>query len=342
MRLKNVTLGDGSVVAVDADRHGSFQNALQNLLVGDSRFQGRDAGEALAFLVSQLAYTESQAFEKLYQPMQYEQLIPLDFSAGEWADSIRYEMYDYSGQGKRSSPKGDDINLVDIAWAEKSLPVVNGNIGYDYSTEELRRSAFLRKSVDSAKLAAAIDGFRRHMNVVGLLGETLSGFTGLFNNALVPVGNAPTGTWGTATPAQILADINQMIYNVWFNTAYNDMPDTIVMAPSAYNLLVTKPRSDNSDKTIMSYIQENNLVRNQTGRSITFVPGYGLDTAGVGATRRMMAYVKSPNRVVFHIPMPLRFLAPQLEKLRVLVPGEYKYGQTHFRYPKSAYYMDNI
>lgn len=346
MKLMNITLGDGRTVTVDADRFASFQHLVKNVLGVDQAFMaglaGLDAGEAMSFLVSQLAYTEAQVFERLYTPMQYEQLVPISYAAGEWADSIRYEIYDYVGRGKRSGGRGDNINLVSVAYADKTLPVVSGDIGYDYTTEELRRSIYLRKSVDDTKLAAAMDGYRRHMNDVALNGEVESSFTGLFNSATVPQGNAPTGNWATATEAQILADLNQLILNIWTNTAFNDMPDTIAMAPTSFNLIATKPRSSNSDKTILSYLLENNLVRVQTGRSLTIVPGYGLDTAGSGSTKRMLGYVKRPDRVVFHHPMPLRFLSPQLQNLRVVVPGEYKYGQTHFRYPKSAYYMDNL
>jgi len=56
----------------------------------------------------------------------------------------------------------------------------------------------------------------------------------------------------------------------------------------------------------------------------------------------MMAYVKSDTRLVMHVPLALRFLAPQLVGLSVQVPGEYKYSGVEFRYPKSAYYMDGI
>ena len=63
---------------------------------------------------------------------------------------------------------------------------------------------------------------------------------------------------------------------------------------------------------------------------------------GVGSTHRMMGYVKSDQRLVMHVPLPLRFLAPQLTALLIEVPGEYKYSGVEFRYPKSAYYMDGI
>lgn len=350
MPIRRIQLGDGRTVAVDEARFNAFDSLRLNPVLasliadGSTIRQGRDAQEALAFIVSQLAYTESQVFEKQYTPMQYEQLIPVSYEAGEHADSIRYEIYDHAGRGKRTTGKGRDINLVDVAYADKSFPVMNGNIGYDYTTEELRRTAFLRRPINERKLNAAIDGYRRHMNDVGLFGETASGVTGLFNNANVPQGNAPVGAWqtGPKTEAQILSDVNALILNVWSNTAYNDQVTDVAMAPSAYAYIASTPRSANSDKTILQYIKENNIAKVERGIDIRFVPGYGLDAAGAAGTRRMMGYVKSDTRLVMHVPLPLRFLAPQLIGLSVQVPGEYKYSGVEFRYPKSAYYMDGI
>ena len=348
MPTKKIQLGDGRTVEVDESRFNAFDSLRSNsevsrLLIGDGAF-GRDANEALAFMVSQLSYTEAQVFERQYQPMQYEQLIPLSYEAGEWADSIRYEVYDYAGRGKRSSGKGRDINLVDVAYADKSFPVVNGNIGYDYTTEELRRTAFLRRPISERKLAAAIDGYRRHMNDVGLFGAAADGLTGLFNNANVPHGNAPVGAWttGPKTPAQILSDINALIQLVWTNTAYNDMITDIVIAPTAYAYISATPRSDNSDKTILQYVKENNIAKVERNIDINFTAGYGLDTAGDSGSKRMLGYVKSDMRLVMHVPLPLRFLAPQLIGLSVQIPGEYKYSGVEWRYPKSAYYMDGL
>jgi hypothetical protein len=347
MKLKTIQIADGRSAEVDEARFLAFDGLRQHpqiasLLVGDTNV--RDAQEALAFIVSQLAYTEGQVFEKLYTPMQYEQLLPIDYSAGEWADSIRYEIYDYAGRGKRSSGKGRDINLVDVAFADKTFPVMNGNIGYDYTTEELRRTAFLRRPISERKLMAAMDGYRRHMNDVGLYGSTVDNLTGLFTSASVPQASAPVGAWqtGPKTPDQILSDINAAINAVWANTVFNDFPTDIVMAPTSFAYISATARSANSDKTILQYVRDNNVAFVQAGVKLNFMPGYGLDTAGVGATKRLMAYTKNDQRLVFHIPLPLRFLAPQLIGLSVQIPGEYKYSGVEFRYPKSAYYMDGL
>jgi hypothetical protein len=342
-----ITLGDGRTVEVDDIRYHAFDSlrAAQPVILGQT---GRDADEAMAFIVSQLAYTESQVFERQYTPMQYEQLLAgcITNEAGEWADSIRYEMYDYAGRGKRSSGKGHDINLVDVKYGEKTFPVVSGNIGYDYTTEELRRTAFLRRAIPERKLTAAIDGFRRHMNDVALIGETVSGFTGLFNNANVPHGNAPNGAWRTtnaSAPQKIRADVNTLIRTIWTATAYNDMPTCICISPEEYGFISETPISDTfPTETILQWLKKNNLAKTERNIDIDFVPGYGLDTAGAGGTTRMVGFVRDNLHVVMHIPLPLRFLAPQLIGLTVQVPGEYKYSGVEFRRPKAAYYMDGI
>lgn len=344
--LKTITMGDGSSVQVDLNRFNAF-DTLRELSTRIIGTEGRDAQEAMAFIVSQLTYTEAQTFERLYTPMQYEQLIPISHEAGEWAESIRYEIYDYAGRGKRTSGKGRDINKVDVAWADKTFPVVNGDIGYDYTTEELRRSAFLRKSLPERKLQAAIDGYRRHMNDVMLLGE--DNLTGLFNNPNVPHGNAPNGSWLTTQAAAInttgvnaiLQDINSLITGVWVTTKQNDQITTIAIPSNLYAYIATTPRSANSDKTILEYVKEKNVAKLEKNIDIEFVSIVDiLATAGVGNTNRIMGYVKSDQRLIGHIPLPLRFLAPQLVGLSVDIPGEYKYSGVEFRYPGSAYYMD--
>lgn len=351
MKLITVTLGDGRTVQVDEARFNSLNQIRHSapLIMGT---EGRDAQEAMAFIVSQLAYTEATVFERQYQPLQYEQLIPITNEAGEWSDSVRYEIYDYAGRGRRTSGKGKDINLVDVAYADKSFPIVAGSIGYDYTTDELRRTAYLRRPISERKLAAAIDGYRRHMNDVGLYGET--NLTGLFNNANVPHGNAPNAGWialfaaaGTAdlqaaAIAKILSDLNAGITGVWTTTQGNDQITDIVLPPTVYAFLASTPRSSNSDKTILQYLKENNIAKVEKGVDVKFTAGWSLDTAGVGATTRALFYVKSDMRLVMHVPLPLRFLAPQLVGLSVEVPGEYKYSGVEWRYPGSAYYMDGV
>lgn len=306
-----------------------------------------DAAEAMAFLTSQLAYVESTVYEKMRQPMQYQQLVPVSSEAGEWATSVEYDIYDYSGRGKKHSGRSGDIRKVDVAWGKKSIPVSHGAIGYDYSQQELRESSFLRKPLDVARAGAAMDAYERHINDVALSGEAESNITGLWNNALVPQGNVVAGvggtTWALKTPLEILKDINDAFTNLWTTTQFNDIGTTVAIAPTQYAYIATTPMSATfPNKTILQYIKENNLAKVERGIDVEFVAGFGLTGAGSGGTNRFMIYNKRPDRLKMHIPMPLRFLAPQPEGLMVEIPGEYRYAGVNFYYPKSALYRDGI
>jgi len=339
METTTIRTCDDKLVAVDAKRLNAFDSFLRR--DGDKIF-GSDATEALSFMVPQLAWTEQVAFERKYTPTQAEQLLPISHAAGEWATTIRYEIMDMVGQGRRISPTGDDINLVDVGYSDKTYPIMLGGTGYAYTQEEIRQSSYLRRPLDASRAAAAIESYLRHMNRVGLNGEAESGLFGLFNHPLVPVGGSVALNWLVQTPANILKDINALIDAVWNATAFNDHVDTIVIAPSRFSHLQATPRSDNSDKTVLQYVKENNLLTTMTGRPLTIMPGFGLDTAGVGGVKRMIGYVKSDMRLKFHIPLPVRFLAPQFVNYRTQVLAEYKYSGVEFIYPKSAMYIDGI
>ncbi|HHW4670198.1 DUF2184 domain-containing protein [Xylella fastidiosa subsp. multiplex] len=321
-------------------RRRQIADALNPMLLTDARYQTCDATQALAFLVSQLTHVESTIYARQRQGIQYRDLVPISTEAGEYATSVTYQMYDYSGRGKRHSGRGEDIPTVDVAYAQKSVPVVLGTIGYDYTTEELRQSAFLRKPLNTARADAAMDAYERHINDVALFGE--DELTGLYTHPGVPVMLNTAGPWIGQSPAQVLALFNALISSAWMNTQYVEMIDTVLLPGSVMNYLVSTPRSDNSDKTILHYVLENNIAKAERGLDLTVRTGYGLETAGEGGTTRAMVYTKHPTKLVLHLPMPIRFLPPQPKGLKFDIPGEYKYSGVEFRYPKSALYADGI
>lgn len=343
-----IKITDAAVV----QRAEQLKRSMLSRGVADAMFADHantnDAAEALAFLTSQLAYVEARIYEKKRVPMQYQRFVPVSTEAGEHVQSIEYETYDYVGRGKKHDGKSANIPRVDVAMNKKSLAVSLGAVGYDYSQEELRTSAFLRRPLSERRAAVAMEAFERHINAVALTGETESNFTGLFNNALVTYGNVAAGAstalaWASKTPLEILEDINTAILTVWNNTAYNEVVDTCLIAPDQFAYIATTPMSSTiPDKTILDYIKEHNLSKANHGVDVEFAAAYGLKGIGAGSTDRFMVYVKDENKVKMHLPMPIRFLAPQLEGLNVFVPGEYKYGQVHFYYPKSALYQDGI
>lgn len=342
---------DSAGQLVEADVDDSLHQAMSafvmdnkdRLIVPPTGFNASafDADAAMSFLISQLAYTEAKVYEKYRTPMQNELFIPQRFDAGEHVDTIRYEVFDYVGDTDDASPKSNATKTVDVGFAQVDYGVRDGQVGYQYSQHDLRVTAFLRKPLPEAKLQAAVQTYKRRMNKVGLFGRSEYGLNGLFNNPLVPVGTLPYGNWTAMTETdKMLADLNYMLYLTWIGSAQNKVANQLILPSKAYNL-VQQRQLPYTNRTVLNFFLENNLARDQ-GFDLSVDPGFGLDTAGVGGSQRAMAYVRDEEHVVQHIPLPLRFLAPQPEGVYFNVTGEYRYCGTHIRYVNAAVYVDGI
>ena len=315
-------------------------------LTKNNRLGARDAQEALFFLISQLAYTEAGLFERYYQPMQNKEFIPQDYSAGEYAEVIRWEIYDRVGKAKRLNPATDDIPTADAFYADGTQPVNNGGIAYQYTTQELRATAFLRRPISERRMAAAVEAYERLISEVGLVGESAYGLTGFLNNANVTHAASPSGlAWSATsgiTPLQILGDFNFGLYQVWANSNFTTIPDTVAMAPAPWQYANSTPAAGTSGSyftSILEFLLKNNFAKT-LGVNLEVKPCFDAATAGSGGVSRTVYYRKSEQDLVQHVPMPLRFLAPQLVNLKVKIPGEFRYAGTIVRRIPSFYYQD--
>src|SRR6185437_6887358 len=285
--------------------------------------------------------------------MQYKDLIPQDYSADPANDVIRYEIYDQVGQMDDINPASDDIPTADVLYADKTFGVHSGAIGYEYTTQELRATAFLRRPLPERKLHAAQDAYERFLNVVGLTGRVKKNLTGLLNNttivhAVSPSGLAWSGTSGI-TPAMIVADFNFGLNAVWQGSKHTVIPNTVAMPSFAWQYINSVPAAGTSgtfQRSILDYLMENNLSKAK-GVQLNIVPVYDADTvanggvgAGAAGASRTVYYRKSDQDLVQHVPMPLRFLAPELRGLKVKVAGEARYSGVEVRRPPSFYYQD--
>ncbi len=330
-----------------ANQHTLVGGASDWRSMGAREYTARDSTEALVFSVSQLAYVEAGFYERYYRPTQADQLVPQDFSAGEAVTSIEYEIYDRVGNAQDADSAADDIPYVDVAMARKSFPVVHGFVGYQYTQQELRTSAIFRRPLPTARLATAMEAYQRKLNRVGLLGNTTKNMTGFLNNASVSHAVTPsTKKWdGTdATPitaAQLFSDFGFGMLQVWTNSGFNVVPNVVTVPAGAYQYMATTPASATiPNVTILNWLLQNNLCNQKRGEQLTIMPVYDSDTAGASNTGRIVFYDKSDQTLVQHIPMALRFLAPQLEGVKVKVPGEFRYSGVEVRRITNMYYMD--
>lgn len=301
------------------------------------RMDARDAGEAESFSIQQLTYLEAQAIAKWYEPMRWETILGgcVDYSAGPQAKAVDYLVVDGTGIGRRISPAATDIPMVDVAYGKTTIGVAPGGIGYDYTTDDLRTSAFLKQPLSSTKQEQAVLAYKRHINFLALQGEAPSGFKGLYNNASVTA--APTASaanWNAATADTIVADILDGYAKFIAAAKDNERPSKIVFPLTTFQKLYT-PRSTVSDTTIRKFIEQT--------LDVTCLSDNMLETLGSGtSTKRVVFCAPKPGNMVLHIPMPIEFQPPQLTGFRIVVPAMYKYGGFEVRRIQTVRYMDGV
>lgn len=308
-----------------------------------SNFKLLDAQAALGFVTSQTSYIERQVNETVYPDIQYPQLVPVDTSANPWAKTVTYYSADKYGKADWINGNADDIPMAGTEMARNETAVYTAGIGYGYGLEEISQAQMLGLNLPAQDALAARRAYEEMVDRVAIYGDTSKGFYGLINAPSVTAGTAVTGNWETATPAQILADINSELigqYNATLNTA---MADTLLLPYGRWLLLTTRMVSDLATETLFSWITRNNAYTAATGQPLTIRAIRGLDTAGAGGTARMVAYRRDPSVVKIHIPMPHRFLPVyQAGPIRWEVPGIFRLGGVDVRQPLLFSYADGI
>lgn len=173
---------------------------------------------------------------------------------------------------------------------------------------------------------------------------------GLVNNPNVTASTAPNGasgyaTWTEKTPQEILNDINNIIESTWATSQYDltGMANHILIPPSNYTIITNQVVSSAGNMSILKYLLENNLGRNQ-GVDVMIFPSRWCIGAGVGSTNRMFAYANRDDRVNFDMTVPLsRVMTEQsVQQLSYLTAYVGQFSQVKPLYPQTMAYLDGI
>ncbi|PHP66717.1 hypothetical protein CSC94_12700 [Zhengella mangrovi] len=311
--------------------------------------QFNDAMQAnLGFVVKQTAHIEAGVYEIKYPDLDYASLIPVDTSANPWVTSVTYYSMDKVGAAKWINGNGKDVPVVGTSMQQHETAVYTAGIGYDYGFEEVNQARMLGMALEAEKASAARRAYEQMVYDIAFTGDTEKGWKGLFNSAAVTAASvAADGTgsatgWSTKTPAQILRDVNDMITGIHTATKTSGLADTLLLPYTSFNAIASTARSDNSDTTILEFLQRANVFTANSGRPLTIRGHRGLETAGAANAKRMVAYRRDPSVLKLHIPMPHQFLPVQVDGLQFTVPGVFRLGGLDIRLPKEVLYRDGI
>lgn len=181
------------------------------------------------------------------------------------------------------------------------------------------------------------------------IGFTRAGSTGLINNASVTrisAANNAAGTstkWEDKTADEILADINNILYQVWqSNDCSSDaLPNHIILPVKQFGQLVTRKVGDAGEMSILTYVLQNNLTVQQGG-NLVISPSKWCQAAGTSNADRLVAYMNQEDRICFNLTQPLRRMETEYAEMRIKIPYICQFSEVRFLYPTTVRYMDGI
>ncbi len=174
------------------------------------------------------------------------------------------------------------------------------------------------------------------------------GSIGLLNNPSVVRSSARTSaggqtSWRSKTADEILNDINTVLSAVWEanDCASDGMPDHILVPVEQFGMLVTRKVSDDSERSILTYILENNIATQQ-GKQLVISPCKWCSGIGTNYSDRMVVYMNQVDRVCFNLTQPLRRMETEYADMRIKIPYIAQFSEVRFLYPSTVRYMDGI
>jgi hypothetical protein len=303
----------------------------------------------LGFLQSQTTYIEAEVYRIQYPELIWEQLVPVDSAANEWAKSVTYYSLDKVGNADWLNGMATDMRYADINRGRFEQGLEMAGIGYRYTLEEIGQAMMIPGlNLTAERADAARWAYESFMDRLAYFGDANKGFTGLLNNATVTVTNAiadGTGSsalWSAKTADQIVRDVNNALSAVYEGSNSVEIADTVLLPIDAMTTLATT-RIPNTPISALEYLKGNNQYTHYTGAPLTIRAVLGLGTAGKSGVGRMVAYRRDPRVVKLHVPMRHRFLPVYQEGPTTFsIPGIFRVGGVEIRRPVAFSYVDGI
>lgn len=358
-RYRDMGSFGNSLISYEPGSSRSFSVGSMKRAFNDSsrlnRFTDGAISSAGAFLVSELEKRDPIVRVPLTS-FTYARDIPIK-TGGGWVDHTSNLNIDFGITG------GSGSGAVQAAGANGS-PLVQLNLEKDvYKTHvfnstmrimfvDMMRSQITGRSLDKLLSDGVRLAYDKHMDENVYCGISTYGSYGLVNNPEITATTAATGAgtgattkWSSKTPAEILKDINDAINDVWEASGYDlrAMPNHILLPHEQFNYIATQPVSQLSEKSILTYLQENNVAaKNNVNLIIVGVPW--CKGAGTGDTDRMVVYVHDEQFIAVEELAPLSrvMTSPSTETQAYDSLYMANLSEVEFFYTQTVRYVDGI
>lgn len=294
-----------------------------------------DANELL-FFERQLEAIETQTYDVRYPELKARMLIPPSFKTPKGAKTRTYRMYDKVGMAKIVANYAKDFPRVTLKGSEVTSNIRRLGDSFSYTVDDIAAAAMAGIDLEGGLAEAAKRAIMQLENSIAWNGDTDNNIPGFLSNANIPEaavaadGVGATTTFSTKTPDQIIRDVSALINDIRTVTKGVEAANTVLFPISIMSVLKSTPRSSTSDTTILDFLK-------RVHPEITLWDDLlELETSGVGATKEMLAYNRSPMFLELDIPEDFTVYEYEKKGLEYEIPCSSKIGGCILRYPLSA------
>ena len=306
------------------------------------QFNDVQLNSMLNFVQNQKTYVEKTAYETKFPEIIYPQLVPVDMSAPAWTQTITSLSSEEIGEAGWINANADDMQTVELKFATSEKPVYEAGVGYTYGYAEIQQAMAYGRNLSAEKAVVARKAYERFMQKVAFAGDKTKNLAGLATSTAVNV-LAATKTWATATQAELLTMINQILVTKSADGEFVTIADTLLLPVDAWGALTSRTLENGSGITLLTYIKENNVYKATTGRDLDIRAIGQLSKAGNGGLTRAVAYTRDPSVVNLHIPMPQMFLPVHRTGLMNFAVGSmFRTAGVNIKDPTAVRYMDGV
>ncbi|WP_447724616.1 major capsid family protein [Sphingomonas koreensis] len=297
-----------------------------------------DAQQVNAFLTPQLLRVEQGVYMVRYPLADYAEFMPVDTQGSVWTAGSLFYSGDIAGKPEWFDVAADDMPYADSSRTQFLQENWIAGIGYKWNRMDLERGQQLGVNVLADKANAATTTAERFIHRTAMNGDGVKFTTGFLNNPLATGTTAAQAITAASDPDLDVAVINTALTSVEVNTKETYRANTIAMPTSTYNIIASKRMTD-TGMSVLAYIQANSVIGAATIKRTRH-----LETAGAGATKRMIAYANVPDVHRFHLPGGGHQFFPQWQKgpFSWETPGIMSIGGYENRIPKAITFVDGV
>lgn len=269
-----------------------------------------------AFLTSELEKRDALIRTPLTS-FTYTRDLPIRVGGG-WVDyvsamSVGYGVTGGSGEGVVDAGGANGIPMVQADFDKGLYKAHAVAMGTRVMWVDMQKGNVTGRNIETLLRDGVRMTYDKHMDENAYVGFERYGTTGLVNNPDVTVTDAasngetsPSTKFKDKTPDQILDDINTGILDAWAQAEYDldAVPNHIIMPYEQYNYLATTRVSDLAEKTILTFLMENN-VASQNGSDLFIGATNWCKGAGGSSDDRMVIYCNKERYIAMDELAPL-------------------------------------